>query len=182
MANITIPVTKIEAPFHGLKINAAVGESSTAGTAETFEAAFPVYNESCYIVVTNGNESSVRLRILSNGAEGYVEENYTVLKNAMVIAGVDPAYMKQSDGTVHIQILPNAMTTVSSCGVKVYAFYNYDVNALSGAYRWVNYQQLNDGLTSIANKIRSKTGGTAKLNFPDDFNTAIDTLEAGGSK
>lgn len=179
MANIIIPVTKIEAPFHGFGAAAAVGQSSTAGTAEIFEAAFPVYNESCYIVATNANAATVQLKVLSNGAEGYVEENYTLMKNMFAVIGVDPAYMKQPDSTVHVKITPNSATTVSACGVKLYAFYDYDTNALSGNYRWVDYQQLNEDLTSVADKIRSKTGGTAELHFPDEFNAAIDTLEAG---
>lgn len=179
MANITIPVTKIEAPFHGLKADAAVGQSSTAGTVEIFEASFPVYNESCYIVATNGNVATVQLKVLSNGAEGYVEENYTTPKNGFVVIGVDPAYMKQADGTVHVKITPNSATTVSQCGVKLYAFYDYNTDVLSGNYRWVDYVQFNEDLTSVANKIRSKTGDTAKLSFPDDFNAAIDTLEGG---
>ena len=45
----------------------------------------------------------------------------------------------------------------------------------------MNYFVDGDDLTSIANAIRSKTGGTAGLEFPDDFTSAISGLHTSAS-
>lgn len=176
MANIVIPVTKAEPPFHGIKAEPAVGQSSTAGTAEIFEAAFPAYNVSCYIVATNGNVATVQLKVLSNGAEGYAEESYTTPKNGFVVIGVDPAYMKQSDGTVHVKITPNSATTISTCGVKLYAFYDYDANSLSTDFRLVDYATLDSGLSAIADAIRSKSYSSDTLTFSSGFVSELERI------
>ena len=44
------------------------------------------------------------------------------------------------------------------------------------SYKLVNATQLDEDLTSIADAIRAKTGGVEDLEFPDDFNSEINSL------
>ena len=44
----------------------------------------------------------------------------------------------------------------------------------------VDSEQLNAALTNIANKIRSKTGKSSELSFPNDFESEIESIQTGG--
>lgn len=46
-------------------------------------------------------------------------------------------------------------------------------------YKFVDADQLDEDLASVADRIRSKGGTTSPLAFPDGFNTAIDAISTG---
>ena len=46
-------------------------------------------------------------------------------------------------------------------------------------YKFVDADQLDEDLASVADRIRSKGGTTSTLAFPDGFNTAIDAISTG---
>lgn len=46
-------------------------------------------------------------------------------------------------------------------------------------YKYVDADQLDEDLASVADRIRSKGGTTSPLAFPDGFNTAIDAISTG---
>ena len=46
-------------------------------------------------------------------------------------------------------------------------------------YKFVDSDQLDEDLASVADRIRSKGGTTSPLAFPDGFNTAIDAISTG---
>lgn len=46
-------------------------------------------------------------------------------------------------------------------------------------YKYVDADQLDEDLASVADRIRSKGGTTSPLAFPDGFNTAVDAISTG---
>lgn len=46
-------------------------------------------------------------------------------------------------------------------------------------YKFVDADQLDEDLASVADRIRSKGGTTSPLAFPDGFNTAVDAISTG---
>ncbi len=122
---ITVTPTYVS-PENTVKIlTNAEGVSETNGTPEVFEAAFPAKDETCYILVTNGNVSAVQVCVLAAAeGNGFAESNCTLAKNAHCAIAVESGFVKNAGGKVCVKISPNAMNTVKGCGVTVSAVYS----------------------------------------------------------
>ncbi len=122
---ITVTTTHVYPGNKAFSTTQAEGVSETNGTAEIFELAFPASDETCYIIIKNGNVAAVQAKLLAAAANnGYYESNYTVAKNAICVIGIESAFVKDTNGKVSVKLTPNASSTVKSCGATVSGVYS----------------------------------------------------------
>jgi hypothetical protein len=119
---ITVTPTYANPSNTAKNVTFAEGVSETAGTAETFETVFPASDETCCIMVKNGNTATVQVKLLAaKENNGFSEVNHTLAKNGMCVFSIESGFVKNADGKVCVKVTPNSATTVKTCGVGVAA-------------------------------------------------------------
>ena len=122
---ITVTPTYVSPADTAVTMELAEGVSEVNGTPEIFETALPARDETCYILLKNGNVSSVQVRLLAaSEGNGFTENNYTLSKNAQCAIAIESGFVKNAEGKIGVKVTPNAMNTVKGCGVTVGAVYS----------------------------------------------------------
>ena len=117
---ITATATRIVNTNKATNVILTTGVSETNGTAETFEFVFPAKDESCYIIVSNGNVAAAQVKLLAaSEGNGYYESTYSIAKNTICAYALESHFVKASNGKVSVKITPSSSSTVKNSGVNV---------------------------------------------------------------
>ncbi|MGI6717456.1 MAG: hypothetical protein ACOX3X_09825 [Eubacteriales bacterium] len=121
---ITVTPMRLTNSNTGYAPMAATGTSAVAGTAETFEFAFPAKDETIHIIITNGSVGPVSAKLVANPGKGFNPPTLNLAIGKMGVFRIESGYVKDSNGKISLVVTPAEQNTVSGSGVKVYGVYS----------------------------------------------------------